>query len=252
MNRGARGYASEMPGNPTYLKACVNGARTPDQHSALPVTPEQLAAAAVAVHQAGAQAVHLHPKTSDGTDSLAGDVVGEAVSAVRHAVPGLPLGVTTGYWALPDPRARLRAVEGWDELPDFASVNWHEPGAEDLAGLLLSKGVGVEAGLFNVDAAAAWAASDLAEHCMRVMIELPSDGDAAAADALIAVVEAAASSVPVLLHGMDESCWPLLQHAAARGVQARIGLEDTLLLPDGNQAPDNEALVAVAMDLLNR
>lgn len=82
----------------TYLKACINGARTPDQHPALPVTPDQLAAAAVQVHRAGAQAVHMHPKTSDGVDSLQPDVVDAAVSAVRHAIPGLPLGVTTGYW----------------------------------------------------------------------------------------------------------------------------------------------------------
>jgi uncharacterized protein (DUF849 family) len=37
-----------------YLKACINGVRTPEQHSNLPVTPEQLAAEALASHQAGA------------------------------------------------------------------------------------------------------------------------------------------------------------------------------------------------------
>ena len=59
-----------MPKPKTYLKACINGARTPDQHPNLPVTPEQLAAEAVAAHQAGAKAVHMHPKTADGVDSL--------------------------------------------------------------------------------------------------------------------------------------------------------------------------------------
>ncbi len=53
-----------------YVKACINGARTPDAHPDLPVTPDQLAAAAVAAHGAGAQAVHMHPKTADGVDSL--------------------------------------------------------------------------------------------------------------------------------------------------------------------------------------
>src|SRR3954453_7981302 len=46
-----------------YVKACINGARTPDQHPNLPVTPEQLAAAALAAHGAGAKAGHMHPKT---------------------------------------------------------------------------------------------------------------------------------------------------------------------------------------------
>jgi uncharacterized protein (DUF849 family) len=241
-----------MPRSPKiYVKACINGARTPDQHPNLPVTAEQIAAEALAAHQAGAKAVHLHPKTDDGTDSLAPDVVAAAVSAARHAAPGLPLGVTTGYWALPDPQERLRAVEGWTALPDFASVNWHEPGSPELARLLLSRGIGVEAGLFHAEAAAAWAASDLAEHCMRVMVELPADGDTAIADDLLGLVFTAASAAPVLLHGVDESCWPLLEHAGRRGVQARIGLEDTLSMPDGTPAPGNAALVVAALQLLS-
>lgn len=246
------GTSETMPRHEIYLKACINGARTPDQHPSLPVTPEELADAAVAVHRAGAVAVHLHPKTADGVDSLAPEHVAAAVSAVRQAVPGLPLGVTTGYWALPDPRARLRAVEAWDVLPDFASVNWHEPGTEDLARLLLSKGIGVEAGLFDAEAALAWAGSDLAEHCMRAMVELPPDSDTTTADVLLGEIMSANLPMPVLLHGEDESCWPLLEHAGAKRVQARIGLEDTLLLPDGAPAPDNAALVAAAMRLLSR
>ncbi|HKP41452.1 3-keto-5-aminohexanoate cleavage protein [Mycobacterium sp.] len=242
-----------MPPSPKiYVKACINGARTPDQHPNLPVTPEQLAAEAVAAHRAGAKAVHMHPKTADGVDSLLPEVVDAAVSAVRHAAPGLPLGVTTGFWALPDAEARMQAVDGWSVLPDFASVNWHEPGSEDLARLLLSKGLGVECGIFHAAAAASWAASEVARHCMRVMIELSGDGDIATADDLLSQVLAAGSPAPVLLHGLDESCWPLLQHAGTRGVQTRIGLEDTLRLPDGSTAPDNAALVSAAVQLLSR
>ncbi len=236
----------------TYVKACINGARTPDQHPALPVTPPELAAAAVAAHHAGARAVHLHPKTADGVDSLQPEVVAAAVDAVRHAAPGLPLGVTTGFWAVDDQDERLRAVQAWTVLPDFASVNWHEPGAEDLARLLLRMGLGVEAGIFHAEAAASWARSEVAPHCMRVMVELGPDGDTATADDVLGEVIAAGSPAPVLLHGMDESCWPLLEHARSRGVQTRIGMEDTLLLPDGSPAPDNAALVSAAVALLSR
>ena len=168
----------------------------------MPVTPEQLAAEALAAHRAGAKAVHMHPKTADGVDSLQPDIVGAAVEAVRHAAPGLPLGVTTGFWALPDPDERLRAVEAWTVLPDFASVNWHEPGSEPLARLLLSKGLGVEVGIFHAEAAASWAESDIAAHCMRVMVELGPDGDVATADDVLGEVLAAGSPAPVLLHGL--------------------------------------------------
>jgi uncharacterized protein (DUF849 family) len=242
-----------MPGNPKiYVKACINGARTPDQHPGLPITPEQLAEEAVAAHQAGAKAVHMHPKTAHGVDSLLPQHVDAAVDAVRHAAPGLPLGVTTGYWALPDADARLRAVDGWTVLPDFASVNWHEPGSEDLARLLLSKGLGVEVGIFHAKAAESWAASEMAQHCMRVMIELQADGEIATADDLLSQVMAVGSPAPVLLHGLDESCWPLLEHAGVRGVQTRIGMEDTLRMPDGSTAVDNAALVSAAVQLLSR
>jgi uncharacterized protein (DUF849 family) len=194
----------------------------------------------------------MHPKSADGRDSLFGDAVHPAVHAVRTVVPGLPLGVTTGFWALPNADARLRAVDGWTVLPDFASLNWHEPGSEELAHLLLSKGIGVEVGLFHAEAAASWAQSDLAQHCMRAMIELGPDADVAVADDMLERVLAVGSPAPVLLHGLDESCWPLLEHAGARGLQTRIGMEDTLKLPDGSVAPDNAALVSAAVSLLSR
>jgi uncharacterized protein (DUF849 family) len=235
-----------------YVKACINGARTPDQHPHLPVTPAQLASEAVAAHHAGAKAVHMHPKDADGRDSLLAAEVDAAVTAVREAVPGLPLGVTTGFWALPDAQQRLDAVVGWEVLPDFASLNWHEPGSPELARLLLDRGLGVEVGIFHAEAARSWAASDVAAHCMRVMIELNADGDVATADEILALVAAADSPAPVLLHGLDESCWPLLQHAGLRGLQARIGLEDTLTLPDGSVAAGNAELVSAALDLLSR
>ncbi|WP_179474730.1 3-keto-5-aminohexanoate cleavage protein [Mycolicibacterium vinylchloridicum] len=238
-----------MPSAP-YVKACINGARTPDQHSGIPVSPQQLADAAVAAHAAGAKAVHLHPKTADGVDSLAPHTVAAAVTAVRHAVPGLPLGVTTGFWALPDPQRRLEAVESWTVWPDFASVNWHEPGSVELVQLLLSRGIGVEIGIFHAEAADSWARSEVAPHCLRVMIELGADGDTETADDLLARIRSASSPAPILLHGLDESCWPLLAHAGVRGLQTRIGLEDTVLMPDGSTAPGNAELVAAAWDVL--
>jgi uncharacterized protein (DUF849 family) len=249
----AKGEDGQMPtSSRIYVKACINGARTPEAHPNLPVTPEQLAAAALAVHGAGAKAVHMHPKTADGADSLLAEHVDAAVHAVRQAVPGLPLGVTTGFWALPDEDARLRAVDGWSVLPDFASVNWHEPGSEGLAQLLLSKGIGFEVGIFDSAAAESWAGSEMARHCMRVMIELGPDADLATADDLLSQVLAIGSPAPVLLHGFNESCWPLVEHAAARGVQTRIGLEDTVRMPDGSVAADNAALVYAAVQLLSR
>jgi uncharacterized protein (DUF849 family) len=116
----------------------------------------------------------------------------------------------------------------------------------------LSRGLGVEVGIFHAEAAESWAASEIARHCMRVMIELQGDGDVATADELLSQVMAVGSPAPVLLHGIDESCWPLLEHAGKHGLQTRIGLEDTLRLPDGSTPSGNADLVSAAVTLLSQ
>jgi len=136
-------------------------------------------------------------------------------------------------------------------LPDFASLNWHEPGSPELGEVLLGRGLGVEDGIFHAEAAASWAESDIARHCMRVMIELGPEADTDTADDLLDRVRSANSPAPVLLHGLDDSCWPLLEHAGRVGVQTRIGMEDTLRLPDGSTAAGNADLVAAAVRLLS-
>ncbi len=57
------------------LKTCLNGARHPAEHPALPVTPAAIAADAVAVLAVGADAVHLHVKDAEGIDTLHGDAL---------------------------------------------------------------------------------------------------------------------------------------------------------------------------------
>ncbi len=138
------------------LKACLNAARHPAEHPALPVTPAALAADAAAVLAVGADAVHLHVKDAEGIDTLDGDTLAAVLVAVRGTAPSLPVGVTTGAWSVPDPAERVAAVRRWTALPDFASVNWHEHGAEQVATTLPERDVGVEAGLWHADAVDAW------------------------------------------------------------------------------------------------
>lgn len=68
-------------------------------------------------------------------------------------------------------------------MPAFASVNWHEDGAEAVAQALLERGVGVEAGLWHADGVDAWLGSAHRERCCRVLIELPDGLDQAATEA---------------------------------------------------------------------
>lgn len=50
----------------------------------------------------------------------------------------------------------------------------------------------------------------------------------------------------MLLHGQDGGAWPVLRPAGALGLDTRVGLEDTLLLPDGRPAQDNAQLIRAA------
>ncbi|MER7229163.1 hypothetical protein [Streptomyces rubradiris] len=47
------------------------------------------------------------------------------------------------------------------------------------------------------------------------------------------MIEDVAAPAPVLLHGVDDTAWPVLETAVPPGVDTRVGSEGTLYLPDG-------------------
>lgn len=230
------------------LKACLNGGRRRVEHPAVPVTPDEVAAEAVRCAAAGVAAVHVHPRDAGGAESLDPAVIAAAVAAIRAARPGLPVGVSTGAWIAPEPADRVAAVRAWSVLPDFASVNAHEPGAAAVAAALHERGVMVEAGLWTVAAVDAWRRWPVPTG--RVLVEcLAEQVDAALADAAAILAALPTDRPPVLLHGEGPATWPVLAEAVRRGLDTRIGLEDTLVLPDGSAAQDNPALVSAAHTL---
>ena len=231
------------------LKACLNGARSPESHRGLPVTAEQLVADAKAAVAAGAGALHIHPRDGDGGESLRGTDVAHAVEATRAA--GVPVGVTTGAWVVPDVGERLETIRDWTVLPDFASVNFHEDGALQIAELLIERGIGVEAGVWTAASAVEFASSPVAASCLRVLIE-PMATETPSALATVRAIEAVVGDlgVPLLLHGFQTTVWTMLEEAGRCGYDTRIGLEDTLALPDGSPGSGNAELVRVARSRL--
>jgi len=242
-----------VPGSIPLLKACLNGARVAGGAAGLPVTPSEVALDAIAVREAGAGAVHVHPRDAEGRERLDAATIGATVSAIRAAAPGLPVGVSTGDWIEPDPQARLDLIRSWTVLPDFASVNLHEDGAVAVAELLIERGVGVEAGIWTADAAETFVGSSIAPRCLRILIEpRPTDPAAAlrTAEEIAVVLDRAHHSAPRLLHGTREATWGVLRAALGAGLDLRIGLEDTTMLPDGSEARSNAALVRAAARLI--
>ncbi len=228
---------------------CLNGARGAADGAGVPLSPEAMAESAALAVAAGATDIHVHPKTPCGQDSLSPRVVAATLDAIRARV-SVPVGVTTGAWAEPDPVARLERVRGWTVLPDHASVNWHEPGAEEVAAALIERGVGVEAGIRSgTDAAGRFVRSPLAVQVLRVLAEVTDaspDTAEESARALLADL-ASAPGRPVLLHGEGGGAWPVLRLAVRLGLASRIGMEDTVVLPDGRRARSNAELVAAGV-----
>ncbi|MEU7028060.1 3-keto-5-aminohexanoate cleavage protein [Streptomyces sp. NPDC046275] len=235
------------------LQVCVNGSRNRDECPWLPLSPAELAEEARAAVAAGAEDVHLHPKLPDGTDTLDPDAVAEVLQRVRAAVPGVPVGVTTGAWAVPDPAERARLVRAWTVLPDHASVNWHEKGADLVAEALLERGIGIEAGIYSgTDAAARFLDSPYADRVLRVLAEVvdPDPRTAPTTAATLLDALSGARRPPILLHGENDGAWPVLRLAATLGLHTRIGLEDVLHDADGTTATGNVPLVTSAKVLL--
>jgi uncharacterized protein (DUF849 family) len=236
-----------------WLQACLNGSRTSSEHAAVPLTPTALADDARRVLAAGAASLHVHSVDNAGVESLAPDAVGATLKSIREACPGVAVGISTAAYIEPDLSRRLRLIDTWTVLPDFVSVNLSEPGIEQVIAVLLRKNVGLEVGI--------WTAADarflltLANvPWLRLLLE-PWESDPEQANMMVDTIEVvladALPQVPRLIHGTDEAVWPLLERAMRSGHVSRIGLEDTLLLPSGDLATDNAALVRAAKALKN-
>jgi uncharacterized protein (DUF849 family) len=200
----------------------------------------------------GAACVHFHVRGSDGRESVDPVDVAEAIRAMRQAVPGTPIGVSTAEWIEPDSGVRHAKIAAWQVLPDFASVNFNEPGSVLLAELLISRGVGIEAGLGSVLAVENFVGSKIGPQCLRALLE-PEEQDMAAAVAVVGFLEAFLNrggvKIPRLLHGYNDTAWNFIGIAAMKGYDTRIGFEDTVVLPDGKLAPGNGEIIAEAVQL---
>ncbi|MFF0215654.1 3-keto-5-aminohexanoate cleavage protein [Streptomyces vinaceus] len=228
----------------------LNGGRGAADGAAVPLSPPDVVEAALAAVAAGAGEVLVHPRTPCGRESLSPRVVGPLLEAMRGAGVFVPLSVSAGIGAEPDPAGRLERVRSWTVLPDRAVVHFAEPGAEELGRALLARGVAVDAvvPLRGEDGARpgagplarflAWPVRDPGR--VRLSVEL------AAADPGLVAGLRWLPPVPLLLFGREAAAWPVLRLAARCGAAARTGLGDVLHLPDDRPARSNAELVEAA------
>ncbi len=165
------------------------------------------------------------------------------------------IGVSTGHWIEGAAAKTEAAIESWQDLPDYASVNLSEDHAPATIACLLRRGVNIEAGLDSIEDAERLLSLRTTVRPLRILIELSDQDPARAlrqADDILTFLSRHDVQRPVLLHGTEASAWPLVTHAFRRRLSTRIGLEDVDLLPSGNTAADNAGIVAAARDLRAR
>jgi uncharacterized protein (DUF849 family) len=235
------------------LEAALNGARTDDEHPAIPRTPQELAAEGRAAVDSGARVLHLHPYDDGGAQTLAPEPCAAALLSVRAACPGIPISLSTSADIEPDPSRRLKLVAAWTELPELVTANQGERGVVELCEHLLGRGVGIEAGLLRLDDARAFVSAGIAVRCARVLLE-PLDPEPRDAVAHAAAMEQALADAGVGLeqvhHGDQRATWHVMERAVGRGHGIRVGLEDTTVLRDGGRAAGNGELVRAAAAML--
>jgi uncharacterized protein (DUF849 family) len=235
------------------IQVALNGSRLKIDHPDIPITTEQLCTSAKESVTVGAEAIHFHVRDPAGKETLDFQYVSEQVSGIKTALPGIPVGISTGEWIEPDLSKRIFLIRTWVILPDFASVNGQEAGFEMVADELLKKGVGIEAGINSLQAAVNFRNSGLLKYCFRILLE-PGEQELQKALKNLEAIENFLSGLldkqSVLLHGYDKTCWELLKIAHQKGYDCRVGFEDVLTLPTGKLASSNLELVQEASAIL--
>jgi uncharacterized protein (DUF849 family) len=237
------------------IQACINGARPAGSHPALPLTADAMARDGVACLAAGAAEFHLHPRGLDGRESLAPATMDRTVLAMRKACPGTLIGVSTGSWIEGDGRRTLARIDGWTELPDYASVNLGEADAPAVMERLRQRGIGIEAGLASVADAERLTELDKGRCVLRILIEVAEqdiEQARAVASGVVKLLDRSGVRRPRLLHGFDATVWDFVTLAAELRLSTRVGLEDGSKLPDGSTASGNADLVAAAVDVFRK
>lgn len=248
---------------PMVITAAMVGAETTrEQTQYLPITAEEIAEDAVKCREAGAAMVHLHVRTPDGKPSQDAELFRAAIRAIRKRTDVLIQTSTGGAVGMSvDERCGPLTLTGADR-PDMATLTtgtvnfgpdvfWNpRPLVRDIAKRIRALGLKPEIECFDVGMIDE--ASILAK---EGLVDLPAHYDfvLGVPGALTARVDALEFMIKSLPEG---STWtvaavgrhqlPFVEHAAERGGNARVGLEDNIFVSKGVLAKGNWELVAEA------
>ena len=252
---------SAMP--PMVITAAMVGAETTrEQTPYLPITAEEIGDQAAKCREAGAAMVHIHVRNPDGSPSQDTELFRQAIREIRKRTDILIQTSTGGAVGMQvDERCGALKLTGSDR-PDMATLTtgtvnfgvdvfWNPRGLiRDIAKRIRALGIKPEIECFDVgmiDEAHALAkegAIDFPAHFDFVL------GVPGALQARPEALDFMISSLPKdstwTVAAMGRHQLPFVELAAAKGGNARVGLEDNIYVSKGVLAKGNQELVAAA------
>lgn len=235
------------------IKIALNGARPKNQNKYIPQSLDEIGKEVKLLFENGHKVFHIHCYDGNGNESLKPEDVNNLVSSVKRISPEIQIGISSGDWIEPDLAKRKNYIKEWKNIPDFISVNIIEDDAVEIAELLISKGVKIEAGLNEKKAAEKLIESGLYKVCFRILIEPEPENLPEAIECINEIEEVLDKNrveVPRLLHGFNSVAWDILREAKRRGYDSRIGMEDTIYLENGEPVKSNLELINYAQSIL--
>ncbi len=249
--------------NPMVITAAMVGAETTrEQTPYLPITAEEIAEDAARCREAGAAMVHLHVRTPDGKPSQDAELFRAAIRAIRKRTDVLIQTSTGGAVGMTvDERCGPLTLTGADR-PDMATlttgtVNFGEdvfwnprPLVRDIARRIRALGLRPEIECFDVGMI------DEARYLAKEgLVDLPAHFDFVLGvpgtlqprpEVLDFMIAALPEGSTWTVAGVGRHQLPLVDEAAKRGGNARVGLEDNIYVAKGVLAKGNWELVAEA------
>lgn len=245
---------------PFIVMSAPNGARrNKHDHPELPITSEEIATCAEQVADAGAPIIHLHVRDEHGEHSLDPDRYRAAIAAVTERVgDGLIIQVTTeacGMYTADEQMAVVRELKPEAvslALKELCPDSISEPVAAEFFAWLQAENVIPQYILYTPEEVTRF--EDLRNRGVIpddwpfVLLVLGRYSDSLTGDPelLSRTVEGLKQDVSWMVCCFGSTENDAVTEAAKMHGHARVGFENNLVLPDGETAPDNAALVRLA------
>jgi 3-keto-5-aminohexanoate cleavage enzyme len=240
---------------PIITAALTGPIATKDDHPGLPVTPEEIAQAAVDAHAAGAAIVHVHLRDAAGRPTADAEIARRTVGLIEDRCPVL-VQLSTGVGLDVPLSVRRHLVEVRPRMATlnvcsmtFGAGEFLNPPDEvrRLAARMVELSVKPEIEVYDtghIDVALGLAQEGLLQGPLQFSVVLGVRGGAPATpEALISIIRRLPPDAVWQAIGIGRHNLALTAIGLAMGGNARTGLEDTLLLRRGEQAPTNTVLV---------